>query len=158
MFGIIPNMLIPYGLMQPKNNSLGGIPFALSIVTSAQKLQTGGPMKATAFVSATALALSLLATGPSAAPFPPAGVPVAQELQAPKPPDTKVTDGKVTGIGKESFSIEVKNADIPQTVEFTLNSDTKIEGRLAVGLIAQVEYKTDGDKNIAVHVIVSAAE
>jgi hypothetical protein len=115
-------------------------------------------MKAIAFVSATALTLSLLATGPSAVPLFSASVPAAQEQQAPKPPDTKVTDGKVTGVGKETFSIEVKNGKISQTVEFTVNPDTRIEGSLAVGLIAQVEYKTDGGKNIAVHVIVTAAE
>ena len=115
-------------------------------------------MKAIAFVSATALALSLFAAAPSAVPLAPGGVPSAQDQQAPKPPDTKVTDGKVTGVGKENFSIVVTNGKVPQTVQFTVTPDTMIEGKIAVGLIAQVEYKTDGDKNIAVHVIVSVAE
>lgn len=115
-------------------------------------------MKAITFVSTTALALSLVAAGTSSVPLAPAGVSAAQEQQAPKLPDTKVTDGKVTGVGKENFSIEVVNGKIPETVQFTVTPDTKIEGELAVGLIAQVEYKTDGDKNIAVHVIVTVAE
>ncbi|HUK30669.1 MAG TPA: hypothetical protein VLV89_06115 [Candidatus Acidoferrum sp.] len=115
-------------------------------------------MKAYGYVSATAMALSLLAAAPSAVPPTPAGIHAAQEQQAPKPPETKVTDGKVTGVGKENFSIEVTNGKVPETVQFTVTPDTKIEGKLAVGLIAQVEYKTDGDKNIAVHVIVTVAE
>lgn len=115
-------------------------------------------MKALSFVSAAALALTLSAGAPSAVPLAPAGIRAAQEQQAPKPPDTKVTDGKVTGVGKENFSIVVTNGKVPQTVQFTVTPDTMIEGKLAVGLIAQVEYKTDGDKNIAVHVIVTVAE
>jgi hypothetical protein len=115
-------------------------------------------MKPIEFVSATALALSLFAAAPSALPLAPAAVPAAQQQQAPKPPDTKVTDGKVTGVGKDDFSIVSTNGKVPETVQFSVTPDTKIEGKIAVGLIAQVEYKTEGDENIAVHVIVTVAE
>jgi len=41
------------------------------------------------------------------------------------------------------------------TVQFLVDDKTKVEGKLAVGAQATVEYRSNGDKKIAVHVIVT---
>lgn len=48
-----------------------------------------------------------------------------------------------------------KGQDV-NTVQFLVDDKTKVEGKLAVGAQATVEYRSNADKNIAVHVIVTA--
>jgi len=47
-----------------------------------------------------------------------------------------------------------KNKDA-STVQFLVDDKTTVEGKLAVGAQAKVEYRSTEGKNIAVHVIVT---
>jgi len=75
---------------------------------------------------------------------------------APQPePDNQSLSGQITSIGAAEFSVRVaKNKDV-STVHFLVDDKTKVEGKLAVGAQATVEYRSDEDRNIAVHVIVT---
>lgn len=62
--------------------------------------------------------------------------------------------GKISAIGDASFSVDVKKSQDPVTLQFLVDDDTKVEGRLKVGSTATVDYRTDGADNIALHVVV----
>jgi hypothetical protein len=62
--------------------------------------------------------------------------------------------GKISGIGDASFSVEVKKSQDPVTLQFLIDDTTKVEGRLEVGSMATVDYRTDDGNNIALHVVV----
>jgi hypothetical protein len=65
--------------------------------------------------------------------------------------------GKITSVGDAEFSLQVtKNQDV-NTVQFMVDDKTKVEGKLAVGAQATVEYRSNEGKNIAVRVIVTPA-
>ena len=62
--------------------------------------------------------------------------------------------GKISAIGDASFSVDVKKSQENVTLRFLIDDTTKCEGRLEVGSIATVDYRTDGGNNIALHVVV----
>jgi hypothetical protein len=63
--------------------------------------------------------------------------------------------GSISSVGDAEFSMEVqKNQDV-KTVQFLVDDNTKVEGKLAVGAQARVEYHSNGGKNIAVRVVVA---
>jgi hypothetical protein len=70
-------------------------------------------------------------------------------------PDTQSLSGKIASVGDEEFSVQVKKDQDVNTVQFLVDDKTKVEGKLAVGAQATVEYRSNADKNIAVHVIVT---
>ncbi len=67
---------------------------------------------------------------------------------------TQSVSGKVSAIGDTSFSVDVKKSQDVQTLQFLVDENTKIQGKLEVGSQAIVEYREDNDKNIAVNVVV----
>jgi len=69
-------------------------------------------------------------------------------------PDTQSTSGKVASVEGAAFSLEVAKGKDMSTVHFLVDDNTKVEGKLAVGAQATVEYRSNGGKNIAVHVVV----
>jgi hypothetical protein len=70
-------------------------------------------------------------------------------------PDNQSLSGTVAAIGDAEFSLQVtKNQDV-NTVQFLVDDKTKVEGKLAVGAQATVEYRSKEGKNIAVRVIVT---
>ena len=70
-------------------------------------------------------------------------------------PENQSLSGQITSVGDAEFSVQVaKNKDI-STVQFMVDDKTKVEGKLAVGAQATVEYRSNEGKNIAVHVIVT---
>jgi hypothetical protein len=72
-------------------------------------------------------------------------------------PDNQSLSGQITSVGDAEFSVQVaKNKDI-STVQFMVDDKTKVEGKLAVGAQATVEYRSNEGKNIAVRVIVTPA-
>jgi hypothetical protein len=85
-------------------------------------------------------------------------LPAQPATGAPQPtPDNQPLSGQITSIGDTEFSVQVaKNKDV-STVHFLIDDKTKVEGKLAVGAQATVEYRSDEGKNIAVHVIVTPA-
>ena len=66
--------------------------------------------------------------------------------------------GKISAIGDASFSVNVEKSQKPVTVQFSIDDDTKVEGRLEVGATATVDYRTDAGNNIAQHVVVRPGE
>jgi len=84
----------------------------------------------------------------------------AQSQQSPSQPPaaaaTATVSGKIAAATDSSVSLEVQTGSDPQTVQFVVNSDTKVDGKLAVGSMATVEYRTDGGANIATHITVQS--
>lgn len=71
--------------------------------------------------------------------------------------DTRSLSGKITTIGDAEFCVQVTKDQHVKTVQFLVDDETKVEGKLAVGAQATVEYRSNEDRNIAVHVIVTPA-
>ena len=65
--------------------------------------------------------------------------------------------GKISAIGDASFSVDVKKSQDQVTLQFLIDDTTKVEGRLEVGSVATVDYRTDDGNNIATHVVVQPA-
>lgn len=81
----------------------------------------------------------------------------AQQQQQPQPKQrteqTKTAQGKVTDIAsdKKSFTIEVNEGSAKHTMQFVLDANTQVQGRVSVGTDATVEFQPTPDgKNLAV--------
>jgi hypothetical protein len=81
--------------------------------------------------------------------------PVAGPLQP--APGNQSLSGKIASVGDAEFSVQVTKDQDVNTVQFLVDDQTKVEGKLAVGAQATVEYRSNADKNIAVHVVVTPA-
>ena len=68
--------------------------------------------------------------------------------------DNPSLSGKIASIGDAAFALEIAKGKEQNTVQFLVDDQTKVEGQLTVGAQATVEYRSNGDKNIAVHVVV----
>jgi hypothetical protein len=76
--------------------------------------------------------------------------PGKESQQAPK----SVT-GKVTSIGDQgkSFAMEVDDGSNKRTMQFVVDKNTQVQGRIAEGTIAAVEYQpTESGQNVCVRV------
>ena len=68
---------------------------------------------------------------------------------------TKTAQGKVTDIAsdKKSFTIEVNDGSSKHTMQFVLDANTQVQGRVSVGSDATVEFQPTPDgKNLAVSI------
>ena len=81
--------------------------------------------------------------------------PVPAELAA--APENPSQSGKIASIGDAAFSLEVTNGQEKKNIEFLVDDDTKVEGKLNVGSQATVEYRSADGRNIAIHVVVRPA-
>jgi hypothetical protein len=72
-------------------------------------------------------------------------------------PDSQSLAGKISAVGDATFAVDIIKDQTVNTVQFLIDSDTKVEGKLAVGSQASVEYKSDYGKNVATHVVVTTA-
>lgn len=72
-------------------------------------------------------------------------------------PDNESLSGKIASISDAAFSLEIVKNQERKIVEFQVDGDTKVEGKLAVGSQATVEYRLNGNNNVAVHVVVTPA-
>lgn len=80
--------------------------------------------------------------------------------------DVQSASGKVTGLRRHRFSIEIQQVKAPgdgshqenrtSSMIFRIDSSTKIEGKLGVGTNADVLYRQAKGKNVAVTVHVTA--
>jgi hypothetical protein len=70
-------------------------------------------------------------------------------------PGNQSQSGKIASIGDAAFSLEVTKGQERKTIEFLIDGDTKVEGKLKVGSLATVEYRSADGSNIAVHVVVT---
>ncbi len=72
-------------------------------------------------------------------------------------PDGQSLTGKISSIGDAAFTLEVRKNQEVNNVQFLVDDNTKVEGQLAVGAHATVEYRSNDGKNVAVHVVVTPA-
>ena len=76
--------------------------------------------------------------------------------------EAQTVSGKVTAIGKTSFTLAVSSAKMtsestrentsPKTMTFQVNSNTTIDGNLQVGVNADVTYRIDNGEYVAMNV------
>lgn len=73
----------------------------------------------------------------------------------------KSVSGKVTAIGDSghSFSMEVNEGGSKHTMEFVVDKNTQIQGRVTVGATATVEYQpSEGGQNVALSITVQNSQ
>jgi hypothetical protein len=73
-------------------------------------------------------------------------------------PENQSVSGKISSVGDAEFTVAVakdKSKQQTQNVEFFVDDKTRVEGKLAVGAQALVEYRSEGGQNIAVHVVIT---
>ena len=88
---------------------------------------------------------------------------VATTVSAQQTPATQTVSGKIASVEKDSFTLTVasekSNLDESRagtkTMTFHIDQNTAIEGTLKVGANADVTYRQEGGKNIAISVHVS---
>jgi len=71
--------------------------------------------------------------------------------------ETQSITGKIASVGDAEFSLEIVKNQKLNTLQFHIDGNTKVEGRLNVGSQASVEYRMDGDNLIATRVVVTPA-
>jgi hypothetical protein len=77
----------------------------------------------------------------------------AQEKPQPKQRSEQTKSGKVTDIAsdKKSFMLEVGDGNAKHTMQFILDANTQVQGKVSVGTDAVVEFQPTPDgKNLAV--------
>lgn len=72
--------------------------------------------------------------------------------QANTVPEAKRVSGKIASVGDAEFALEVRQDQKTHTMQFLVDGDTKVEGRLLIGGQATVEFRSEGGRNIATHV------
>jgi hypothetical protein len=87
----------------------------------------------------------------------------AQEKSQPKQrtEQTKSASGKVTDIAsdKKSFILEVNDGNAKHTMQFILDANTQVQGKVSVGTDATVEFQPTPDgKNLAVTITPRASQ
>jgi hypothetical protein len=73
------------------------------------------------------------------------------------PPEHSSVSGKVATLNDSQFTLELNRNQNPNKLEFVIDSNTKIEGKLAVGAHATVDYRADGQQLVATRVVVLPA-
>lgn len=68
--------------------------------------------------------------------------------------ETQSLSGKIASVGDAEFALEVRQNQKPNTVQFLVDGNTKVEGKLSIGAQATVEYRSEDGRNIATHVSV----
>jgi Domain of unknown function (DUF5666) len=75
------------------------------------------------------------------------------------PAETQSVAGKISSVGDAEFTLDVTKSQNSNsnTLQFLVDGDTKVEGKLAVGAQATVEYRDSDGKYIATRVVVTPA-
>lgn len=81
-------------------------------------------------------------------------------------PATQSVSGKIASVAKDSFTLAIGSQTAagqhltqqaePKTMTFMIDKNTAIEGKLKVSANAEVTYREEGGKNIAVSVHVAS--
>jgi hypothetical protein len=69
-------------------------------------------------------------------------------------PKVQSVSGKIASVGDAEFALEASQDQKTNTVQFLVDGNTKVDGKLAIGAEATVEFRSDEGKNIATHVLV----
>lgn len=69
-------------------------------------------------------------------------------------PEPSSVVGRVASVNDSQFTLELNRNRNPNKIEFVIDSHTKIEGKLAIGSQATVDYRAEGQQLIATRVVV----
>lgn len=69
-------------------------------------------------------------------------------------PEIQSVSGKIAAVGDAEFTLELGSSQNPEKLKFFIDSETKMQGKLAIGANATVDYRTADGKNIATRVVV----
>jgi hypothetical protein len=72
-------------------------------------------------------------------------------------PEPSSVSGKIATVKTSQFTLELNRNQNPNKLEFVVDSNTKIEGKLTVGAHAIVDYRAEGQQLVATHVAVLPA-
>jgi hypothetical protein len=75
----------------------------------------------------------------------------------PPAPEVQSVSGKIASVGDAEFTLDLGKNQNPDKLKFLIDSETKVEGKLAIGANAAVDYRSADGKNIATHVTVMSA-
>ena len=73
------------------------------------------------------------------------------------PPEAHAVSGKIAAVSETQFALDILKDKKPNIVHFVIDENTAVEGKLTVGAHAAVDYRMDGDKMIALHVVITQA-
>lgn len=89
-------------------------------------------------------------------PIPPPSHAASAQSQAQQQNEqSKTASGTVTAIGadKKSFSMDVNDQNSTKPMQFVIDNNTQVQGRVGVGTKANVQYQQNNDgKNVALSV------
>jgi hypothetical protein len=71
------------------------------------------------------------------------------------PAETHLISGTVTSVNESDLALDVLKNQKPDVVHFLIDEHTAVEGKLAAGVQAAVNYRIEGDKMIATRVVVT---
>jgi hypothetical protein len=77
-----------------------------------------------------------------------------QTAQWNRVPENQSLTGTISSIRDAEFSVQVGKDKEAKQVQFQIDENTKIEGKLVEGAQVSVEYTTEKGENFAVHVVV----
>jgi len=69
-------------------------------------------------------------------------------------PEVQSVSGKIASVGDAEFTLELDTNQAADKIKFFIDSETKMEGKLAIGANATVNYRTANGNNIATRVVV----
>ena len=85
-------------------------------------------------------------------------VPLPAELAPLRPtPEPSSVSGTIANVNTSQFTLSLNRNQNPNKLEFVVDANTKIEGQLAVGSHATVDYRAEGQQLVATHVVVLPA-
>jgi hypothetical protein len=87
----------------------------------------------------------------------PTPIPTPLVLLLSPPAETHSVSGKISSVGESQFALDTVKNQKPDTIQFLIDENTRIEGKLTIGAPAAVDYRLDGDKMIATRVVVTQA-
>ena len=81
-------------------------------------------------------------------------VPAPAEIVPPRDtPEPFSVTGTISNVNTSQFVLLLSRNHKTSNLEFVIESNTKIEGKLAVGAQATVDYRTEGEQLVATHVV-----
>lgn len=69
-------------------------------------------------------------------------------------PEPSSVSGTIANVNTSQFTLSLNRNHNPNKLEFVVDSNTKIEGKLVVGSQATVDYRAEGQQLIATRVVV----
>lgn len=85
-------------------------------------------------------------------------VPVPAEVRPLRnPPEPFSVAGTIAHVNTSQFTLSLNRNQSPNKLEFVIDSNTRIEGKLAIGSQATVDYRSEGQQLVATHVVVLPA-